>query len=69
MVSNLKMMLRAPLHDGARGSTGELEVLIGLGVSASTQYAFDSYPSDLHVVGWGGSCTPIEHIRSNPHVK
>lgn len=44
MVSNVQIKLRAPQHDGAHGSTKELEVLIGLGVSASTLCAFDSCP-------------------------
>ncbi len=69
MVSNLEMMLRSPPLDGARGSIRELEALIGLGVSASTRFAIDSCPTELYVFGWGGSCTPLDHIRFQVHVK
>ncbi len=69
MVSNSEMMLRTPTLYGVHGSQWELKVFIGLGVSTSTHCAFDSCPTDRHVVGWGGSCTPLQHIRSKLHVK
>jgi len=69
MVFNDQLVLRAPQQFGACSSTWELEVLIGLGISASTRCAFDSCPAEHHVVGWGGSRTHIEHIRSNSNVK
>ena len=68
-VFRIQFGLQAPQHCGACGSTKELEVLVGLGVSASTLSAFSSGPTNLHGVGWGGSCTPTEYIRSNPPVK
>ncbi len=69
MVFNDQSILRAPEQFGAGDSARELEVLTGLGVSASTQYAFDSCPTELYVSGWGDSCTSLQHIRSKSSVK
>ena len=69
MVSNDQLVLQAQRQFGDCSSKWELEILIGLGVCASTRCAFDPCPAELHVVGWGGSRTHFEHIRSNSNVK